>query len=79
MQLTNDEVQQLKTVGFSEQQVEAIGAAKAGATQSGMNWIELFAKLIQNGPQLLQLLQLLKNLFGNTSPAVGGDGAIPPK
>ena len=80
MFLTHEEVQQLKAVGFDDTQIAEVQLAKTGAVGSAMNWLDLFQKLIANGPQIIAFLKLFGGLFSNVSaPAATDSPTIPPK
>lgn len=68
MQLTHEEVQQLKKAGFDDTHIEDVQTAKAGALQGGQNWLDLFTKLIENGPKIIALIKLFGGLFGQNVP-----------
>jgi hypothetical protein len=66
MKLTDQEKQQLQDAGFDNAHVEHVEQAKAHASQKGLNWGDLFNKIVANGPQLYQIVKTLVGIFGPT-------------
>lgn len=67
MQLSQQEVEQLKSAGFSDHDLEGARIIKEKAeVTDGVDWLELFEKLIENGPKIVAFLKLFRGLFGKT-------------
>ncbi len=65
MKLSKTEVQKLKSAGFDESQVAEIQVAKA---EAGQDWLSIFQKLIEHGPEILSFLKLFGGLFAKPLP-----------